>query len=502
METELKLKVSPANVAALRKHKLFKSLALDSPTKHDLHDTYYDTPKLDLWHNGLTLRVREEAGCWTQTIKTAAEGYPALHERGEWEIELPSIEPDRKELKRRLKAKKMAALLNDPDILDKLHPVFTNIVLRTTWNLKLPSGLVVACSLDTGALHAGGSNIPIGELEFEIKRGNPTELFELALALHQEVALEIANDSKAARGYSMLETIAPKPFEALPVHLTKKMHLEEAFQCMGLNCLQQLEANVPGVLKKCAESLHQMRVGLRRLRSLLDIFSKLAPLPISTHESIDWLTVALGTARDWDVLTNSTLPAIHGEDLGALVKFAGERAQSLHQNLVVTLRDRRYTELLLHLNCWFFGRKWRKDSKLPTNSMLASRAKTAMVPFLKKGQRRLRKRILALKKPDEAARHRVRIAAKKARYSAEFFKYLIPRKPVEQYIQTLSELQDKLGHLNDLSVGLHLLAELEQENSSNDITYALGYLRGTSEIEKSRLNCALHAVARSRIKWA
>jgi inorganic triphosphatase YgiF len=499
METELKLKVAQRDLAKLREHALLAELAIATPEEHALRDTYYDTPKLDLWNNGLTLRVRADNDTWLQTVKTASAGSAGLHERGEWECALSGPEPEPEQAARQVKAKRIAELLRSPDIVNNLRPVFNNTTRRTKWNILLPDGRQVECVLDAGDIHAGGRNAPIGELEFELKRGDPTQLFDLALSLHKDIPLQIANDSKAARGYALLDIGPPAPVKAVPVHLTKKMRLEEALQCMGLNCLQQLEANVPGVLKGSVESLHQMRVGLRRLRALLGMFEEFAPLPAAMQESLDWLAGELGAARDWDVLAGATLPRITGLDVGTLRAIAEQRAQELHRTLVQTLYQPRYTRLVLQLNGWFHGRGWRDGEALPKASPLASRAQVSMEPLLRKAQRRLHKRIGALDENDPAARHRVRIAAKKARYAAEFFNDLLPARPVKKYIRSLSALQDKLGLLNDLAVAGNLLAGLEGRAPSDDLSYARGFITATSEAESHHLDAALAEIAHLRI---
>lgn len=494
METELKLKVAQADLARLREHRLLLDQAEAKPIDHELHDTYFDTPKLDLWRNGVTLRVRGDGNAWIQTVKTAAPGHTALHQRGEWECALDGPTPAPVELARQIKSKPIAELLRSPGIVNQLRPVFNNTTRRTVWQVTLANGQQVECALDAGDIHAGGRNAPIGELELELKRGDPAPLFAFALALHADIPFQIANDSKAARGYALLDTAPPAPIKAVPVHLTRKMRLEEALQCMGLNCLQQLEANVPGVLRQSVESLHQMRVGLRRLRALLDMFDKLAPLPAPIRDSVEWLSGELGATRDWDVLAGSTIPDIKGAELGTLRAIAAQRASDLHRDMLKTLHDPRYTQLILQLNGWFHGRQWRQDGALPEGSALASRARDAMAPLLRKAQRRLRKRIDTLDDRDPAQRHRVRIAAKKARYAAEFFRDLLPAKGVRQYVKTLSGLQDKLGRLNDLAVADRLLGELESKKPLPEARYARGYITGVAEAEGAHLRRALEAV--------
>lgn len=501
METELKLKLAAADVARMRAHPLLAELSTAEPREHDLTDTYYDTPALDLWRAGLTLRVRRDGDAWIQTVKTATSGSPVLHERGEWESRLEGEQPDPADIARQVKPQRLHNILLDPGITGQLQPVFTNTTRRTTWDITLPGGQLVECALDSGSIEANGNgrSAQIGELELELKRGNPTRLFELALQLHQDIPLEVANGSKAARGYALLQDEAPAPVKATPVRLTRKMRMEDALQCIGLNCMAQIESNVPGVLVQSAESLHQMRVGLRRLRALLDMYRDLAPLPPELKEGLDWLSGELGATRDWDVLADTTLPAVGGIHTEALQAEAKEQARVLHKNMLPTLHAPRTTRLMLQMNGWLRGRQWRPVSGLPKDDPLAQPALDGLVPLIRKAQKRLRKRIEALIENDAQARHRVRIAAKKARYAAEFFHDLLPEKEVKAYIKRLSRVQDRLGHLNDLAVAGRLLAVLENSGHSHDAAFARGYVAGLSGAQAQHLHKSLRAVARLKL---
>src|SRR5690606_26320061 len=93
--------------------------------------------------------------------------------------------------------------------------------------------------------------------------------------------------------------------------LERNDSVEQGFQKIIGNCLQQVQANEAGVLDGgYPESVHQTRVGLRRLRSAIRMFDSVIPCPPALREEIAWLSQELGVARDWDVLSESTIPRI------------------------------------------------------------------------------------------------------------------------------------------------------------------------------------------------
>ncbi len=497
METALTLQLAAADAARMREHPLLAKPASAEPREHALADTYYDTPALDLWRAGLTLRVRRDGDAWIQTVETAAPGSPLPHQRGEWESRLDGERPAPADLARQVKPRRLRDLLRAPAIAGQLQPVFTDTTRRSTWNIALPGGQLVECALDSGSIDANGNgrSLDVGALELRLQHGNPTRLFELALALHEDVPFELASASRAARGYALLQDAPPPPVKAQRVRLTRKMRMEDALQTMGLNCMAQIESNVPGVLARSVEGLHQMRIGLRRLRALLDMFDELAPLPPELKEGLDWLSGELGATRDWDVLADATLAGIHGIHTEALQAAARDRARALHRDMLAVLHTPRTTRLMLQLNGWLRGRGWRPVAGLSKDDPLAQPALDGLLPLVHKAGKRLHKRIGALDPDDAAARHRVRIAAKKARYAAEFFRDLLPAKEVKAYIASLSALQDRLGHLNDLAVAEKLLPVLENSGHSHDAAFARGYVAGASATEVRRLRKPLRAVA-------
>lgn len=306
------------------------------------------------------------------------------------------------------------------------------------------------------------------------------------------------------------------PVKAEPVRLRRDMTLEDAYRRIGMNCLRQVRANQAGAQHRSVESLHQMRVGLRRLRAALDLFDNLVALPAPLREGLDALAQQLGTTRDWDVLATSTLAGFDAAgpaaaQIAPLQDAARERSARSHTALAAALQAPVHDQLLTEVEDWFEQRRWRDDPAFDAGALERKAARGA-IPLLAHAQRRLRKRAKGLdleggapaapqpealaegSVPAEVpaagadaahARHRVRIAAKKARYAAEFFQSVLPGRKTKRYIASLSALQDRLGELNDLAVAEGLLAQLGEHPGRNGIarehiSFARGYAAARS----------------------
>ena len=62
---------------------------------------------------------------------------------------------------------------------------------------------------------------------------------------------------------------------AATIDLSTKMSTRDASKMIGLACLKQVVDNVPALIKGDPEGVHQMRVGVRRLRAAMSLFAGL-----------------------------------------------------------------------------------------------------------------------------------------------------------------------------------------------------------------------------------
>jgi inorganic triphosphatase YgiF len=500
MEIELKLLLAPEDAPRLRAHPLLAQHAQGEPQVLQMHDIYVDTPDLQLCRHQAGLRVRQVDGRWVQTLKAGGTVSGGLHSRHEWESGVPGPQPDLAALDSAIGRKQpIRALLRRDAIRDALQPVFTTRIERTVWQLRTPQGDQVECVLDQGVIESGADgtarSVAVSEIELELKQGQVSSLFDVALALLQDVPLQLGHMSKAERGYRLAAAQPLRAVKAQPLALDAAMSVEQVFLAIAGNCLEQVSGNQDGVAGgEDVESVHQMRVGLRRLRSALGMFKSLLALPDALKSELGWLGGALGEARDWDVLAGNTLAQLDGEaqaDAAALAEAAHAQARCKHVQAAQAVTSARCTACMLGLQRWLQARAWRDSCSARQLRRLDAHVSPFAHSTLRKDQRRLMKRGKRLLHATPQQRHQVRIAAKKTRYATEFFASLFAARAVQPYVGRLSALQDELGWLNDVQVADRLLQQLPdaqpdlpgQEGLRLHAAFIRGYLAARAQAQ-------------------
>ncbi|MET0856476.1 MAG: CHAD domain-containing protein [Telluria sp.] len=485
MEVELKLVVDPQYRDALLQHPLLNGQSASAPREENVSDTYFDTPDLRLRQSDIGLRVRRVNDGWVQNIEHDDSVHGAIHFRREWESPVSAAAPELRRLREVVDDKRTRRNVLDAAASGKgLAPVFTTTVRRIAWELHPQEGGLIALALDQGRLECDGKDSAITELELELKSGDPTHLLDLALALQSDIPLQIGTRSKADRGYALLAPTPPDAVKANKLALTREMTAEQAFQEIMFNTTAQIQDNAEGVSERHdVESLHQMRVGMRRLRSALTMYRRLLRLPVELQQELDWLATELGDARNWDVLARSTLPTLaprlaEPRQIDGVRGVAEENARQHHEAAAAAVASPRYTRLMLGINRWGQAMGWRDE--LPSIKRGEKQLMAPVTGFagatLKRNGRRLRSRGTELDGATVEARHRVRIAAKKARYGAEFFGSLFSPTQVKPYVKALTCLQEELGLLNDAAVADGLLSGIA--DARPDLSAEVGFVKG------------------------
>lgn len=457
-ERELKLEVEPA--AAPRIVEWLQAKRGARKTAHRLHAVYFDTDDLSLHRNGITLRIRRSGDAFIQTIKSGDPGGAGLFDRPEWEKPVDGFIPD-------LAAARKTGLkpLKQPHLSRLLNPVFETEVRRIAF--KLPGADQIALTIDRGRVIAGKRRARLCEIEIESLDGKLDNAFKTAKAIAAISPLRLNIQSKSARGYALLQENETRIFRAGHVALAPAMASEAAFRAIARDCLRQLIANVSASVKENAEALHQMRVGLRRLRASISAFSEMLQNDETEHIKSDlrWAGQCLGTARDLDVLLNLLQhPKAGGKFPPGIVRSFEQHRRKAYRNLRGAVSSVRFRELLLEILIWIECGNWHNRVDISTAHLRQQPIRIHAARELRRRHKKLVKQLTGLAQLDPAERHRLRIRTKRLRYAVEFFGGLFPaRKNLHRQnrlLSALKDLQSTLGDLNDLANRDRLVSEV------------------------------------------
>ncbi|TDQ81441.1 inorganic triphosphatase YgiF [Dongia mobilis] len=461
-EIELKLFL-PDGAARLRPSRLARLLgATARASKSQLETTYFDGPDGWLRGRGMALRVRRDGKRHIQTLKLPMAGPDGLQSYFELEAEISGDRP----ILDAIGDGKVRQRLQRSGLMARLRPVFTTRFERHAFTLH-QDGSDIEVALDLGAIECRLGALPIAEIEFELKAGDPRSLFHCAERVVEEVGGRLGHLSKAARGYRLALGQAPTPMRAEPLHLPRKGTAGEAFAAIMRNCLEQLRGNEDAVLvSEDAEAIHQFRVAIRRLRAAIGAYREFIEDDAHAMLSIDlrWLQRQFGPARDIDVLIADTLLPMQARLKGqpaidTLIDFAQAARSEARRQAHLALENPRYASLLLHAYRLLLTGEWRGRSPA-AQSALDQSARAFAKPLLARRHRRLLRLGGAHADLSETDLHRLRLLAKKMRYAAQAFASLYPDKRTERYVGQLGAIQDHLGSLNDAVVGRQLLVDL------------------------------------------
>jgi triphosphatase len=475
-EIELKLMVDPGQLADFETAPVITAHARNKGARRHLKSVYYDTRKRVLWRNGLSLRVRQVGTRFVQTVKTQAtqENDNPLR-RGEWEASVPSLEPDLA-----LALPFIPEKLREGLTPDKLDMVFVSDIHRHQRLLDLPTG-TVEVAFDHGVITAGERTLPVNEIELELKSGSTAAIYEIALRLAEHGPLRPSVHAKSARGFDLAAERAPSAEKPSKLDLDPAVSLDESFAVILRGCFAHLLQAIPAAEDgRDVEGVHQLRVSLRRLRAALQLMHGIGAWSQldSLRSDARWLAQSLSPARDWDVFQTETLPVVAKAcpALGgfkALGELTERHRSTAYRRIRAALSDRRATTFLLGLGEWIETRGWRSDVSPETLGQLAEPAIDFAGTVLQARYAKVQKRGRHFKSLTSHQRHRLRVALKKLRYSADFLLPLYGEgKSAKKYARKLTHLQQQLGGYNDMATTTGLLAELGTESTDGAIAAA------------------------------
>jgi CHAD domain-containing protein len=482
-ETERKYEGRPGQ-AMPRLVQLPRVAASTGPAEQVLQADYYDTDDLRLIRNGITLRRRRGGS-----------------DPG-WHLKLPLDGDTRREIRRplgrgvRTVPEELANLVRGYTRGAALRPVARINTRRQVLTLVDAAGdslaEVAADDVSAETLGAETALSQWNEVEVELTGGDRGLLRQADAWLRREGLRPSPRTAKLER--ALADQLARGDPSA-----SVNGHRAPAGSAAGvvLDYLRQQTARLksldPLVRGDEPDSVHQMRVTARRLRSTLQSFGQIIPRSRTTElvAGLKWLGVVLGAARDAEVLAarlDRNLRATPAElVLGpVLARVQGHFApvQAAARDEVLTALDSpRYFALLDALDELLASPPLTGVAAWPASSVLPAEARRAY----RRTARRLRRAQRARPGHDaDVAYHEARKAAKRARYAGEAVSPAIGRE-AKRFTKQMKQVQTVLGDHQDaivargvdreLGVGAHLAGE-------NAFSYGLLYEREAELAER------------------
>jgi triphosphatase len=487
-ELELKFRVPDAALPSLR-----NALRAHGARAVRLQARYFDTADGRLAQHELALRLRLEGRRWVQTLKAAGEG--AVH-RLEHEVRVPgvgsrvpTIDPHRhhgseagKQLSEALQAVPASALA-------ERHGTD---VKRLRCLVRDARGCEIEVALDEGRASANSRSVPLAELELEHKAGPVQGLFDLAASWIEHGGLWLCTTRKSERGERLLRAESDPPAtKARPPRLAPSVDGAGLMRAVLQSALEQVLANVSDVGEGvgAAETIHQARVGLRRLRTALRELAALSPA-ISPHWDGVLATAfaQLGESRDDEVVGAAVRPLL--EAASAPLQSWTPHA-SANPGKAVREMSFQLTLIAIAALAHAGDEQFTPLSPAATREWVARRLSELHHQVARDG-RRFEK--LALER-----QHRVRKRLKRLRYLADLTAGLWPEDPLQAYLKRLAAAQDALGRHNDVAVAA---AAFRADAPSHPAAwFAAGYLQAHLAVTARAARKALSRIAQTASFW-
>lgn len=446
-EFELKFQVPRERLAAVG-----AALRRGSVERTRLRATYFDTADGALARRKLTLRLRQEG---REHVQTAKGPGPTSTERLEHNVPIaagaqrPVVELHADHPVARALRDALAG--SDGELL----PLFETDVVRRTRLVKA-AGTVVEIALDEGRIRAGTASVPVLELEFELKEGSAEALVEVAQRWCEQHGLWLDPLTKSGAGRRLAERVTEPP-AVMACEVRAARGTAPLLAAILDAALQQVLGNARELAAGTGGDahVHQLRVGLRRLRSALRELASWGPVDAAVAEvdaPLRALFTVLGEHRDRATL----LPALRGELQAIGAPVAGWDAPLPDVGAAVREPALQMAQLRLLALVQALSRGEKGGLK-------AARADAAeRLHKLHRKTLRAGRHFVALA-PSE--RHRVRKRLKRLRYLGELVRPLFDGKDVDRYVASLKRLQDALGAYQDAAAGRLLFTQHAQEDA-------------------------------------
>lgn len=514
-ELELKFAVPSYQQSVLRKN-------IDTKTAQQqrLSAYYFDTPNQDLAKQGIALRIRFEDNQWVQTLKTAGDGVAKRVELNTVlsltgtpdTLDVSSLVPDVSLITEPAVVAQLTSIMPLDQLAQALTVQYFTDVQRTSRQIKKNNSRI-EIAYDIGKVGIGHLNSQkpannhgltqsdIHEIEFELLEGDPSDLIEVAKTWCKKYKLYLSTVTKAQRGSLLLankQFAEPVKADLAVLQLHKGISQFAFLQAVVNNCLVQILPNASAIAEGSPDGnlVHQLRVGIRRLRTALKHF-KFAQDYIDPN----WLMVLkqtfslLGEYRDKEILQIKTQPLL--ESVGAPHV---EWSTAVDIMPIDAVRANDFQILLLELIGF-------THLPVPVDS---PKAKAPVAKKLEKLFTAIAAASDKFASLDTDSQHGVRKDLKSLRYVSEFAAPLFASQTngkkgkkatkLKAFLQYLEPAQDVLGEYNDNVVG-HA-NYLEKAKTDPNALFAVGWFSGREQASSEQCAVSLKTVKNAPKFWS
>lgn len=205
IEIELKYLVQGSDIKNTITSLLKSDNIVFKQSEKKLVNHYFETPDLNFRRHDMGLRVRETDGVFEQTIKTSGKVIGGLHQRPEYNVDIESNFPSLHLFPQNI----WQDAQNISQLQQQVLSIFTTNFQRTIWLITANNGSEIELVFDQGSIETSGKSEDICEIELELVKGQPSDIFDVAELLFSQLSLRPGARSKAARGYGLWQNITP-----------------------------------------------------------------------------------------------------------------------------------------------------------------------------------------------------------------------------------------------------------------------------------------------------
>lgn len=325
----------------------------------------------------------------------------------------------------------------------------------------------LTAELLAGKLRAVAAEQPVARLRLA---GDVAPVLALARRLAADLPLLPAAAALAEDARALARPEQCRPRRQGPPDLGAARRVEDALAAAMGHLLGVMLIQAPLCRAQAGpEGVHQMRVALRRLRSVLRVFRAAVRCDAvrAFDDGLQALARLLGTARDLDVFLRGigakVAAALPGERrIAQLLRAVEARRVAAYAALRAELDGPGFRALVLDGLALILERPWQAEAaQAPDQAeVLAEPLAEFAAALLDKRWHKLCAEGEEIRRLDDAALHELRLMAKRLRYAAELFAPLWPGKAARRFLKRLAALQEELGLANDVVVARGIVAGL------------------------------------------